>query len=403
MVLPVIKALEGSGRFDVSVLALTTARAFLDLHGITALGFRDFVTASDELALVWGRELMEQSVHPDVDPAESVAYLGLSFAELVMDLGIDRARDTYASLGRAAFLPVRVLGRVLDQVCPDVVVTTNSPRAEMAAILAARARSVPAVCLVDLFAHEEIRYISQPGYANRVCVLDEHVRSRFLAAGRSDHDVVVTGNPAFDTLADPELAAAADRWLVQQPWKNAYKILWISQPEPAHHRVTGVAGDVTLPKRILRALHDVVDKHPDWHLVVRPHPSEDPSGFHARSGCSLSSSDQSLHMLLHAVDVVVCMTSTVGYEAAIAGKPLVHLPWSVYCNEADYSAMGLAMRCNELNDLELVLEAIRSRTWNPKLQLNNLGCSTASVCAVVESLLQDVSDNEANLTTLWKG
>lgn len=387
MVLPVVRALQARGTVDVQVLALTTAHAFLAREGIASLGFRDLVTPADARAVAWGRELMAGQTHPDVDPAESEAYLGLSFAELVADRGLAGARKAFAALGRAAFRPVEVLARAIARVQPDLVVATSSPRAEMAAMLAARRHGVPAVCLVDLFAHEEIKYIAQPGYADRVCVLDDHVRQRFIAAGRGADEIVATGNPAFDSLADPALPAAAAAWLAQQSWRHQRKILWVSQPEPERHRITGVAGDPALPGRVFEALAGVVALRPDWHLVVRPHPSQDAAQFKAAEGVSISTQAQPLHVLLHAVDAVVCMTSTVGYEAALLGKPLVHLPLSVYRDEADYTEMGLALRVDALDGLELALNSIFSGAWAPALHLKPAGGATHAVCAVIESLL----------------
>ena len=83
------------------------------------------------------------------------------------------------------------------------------PRAERAAIEAAGELSIPSVCLVDLFAVDEKRWIGRPGYADRVCVLNEGVRQMLLAEGRTPDEVVVTGNPAFDGLFDPAHRQAA--------------------------------------------------------------------------------------------------------------------------------------------------------------------------------------------------
>ncbi|MBX3586591.1 MAG: hypothetical protein KF796_08095 [Ramlibacter sp.] len=387
MMLPVIRRLRDEGRLTLEVLALTTAREYLASHGIKSKGFRDLVTGADAQALAWGRELMEGQTHPSVETAESEAYLGLSFAELVEDLGLEGARQAFAHRRRAAFHPVRVLGRALKQWAPDLVVATSSPRAEAAALRAARVHGIPAVCLVDLFALEELKYIGQPGYADRICVLDEHVRARFLAAGRAAHEVVATGNPAFDSLADPALARQAAQWLAVQPWHERKKILWVSQPEPARHRITGEPGDTGLPRRVFEALSRLAARRPDWHLIVRPHPSEDATGFRPGLNVSISTQQEPLHMLLHAVDAVVCMTSTVGYEAALLGKPLIHLPLSVYRDEADYTQMGLALRCDTLEGLEKALNSILLGEWTPSLRLAPAGDATRAVCRVINGML----------------
>src|SRR4051812_13827461 len=202
MVLPVARALQASGRARVQVLGLTTAAAVVREAGLPLLQVKDFVDAGDARALQHG-ERLAAAMGPVADPDETRAYLGLSYAELESQHGIEGAEQRYAQDGRQAFLPVRLLERILRRVRPDLVVATNSPRGERAAVLAARKLGLPSVCIVDLFAIDEVRWIGQPGYADRICVLNAHVRDFLVRAGRQPDEVVVTGNPAFDALHAP--------------------------------------------------------------------------------------------------------------------------------------------------------------------------------------------------------
>ncbi|MES2413222.1 MAG: UDP-glycosyltransferase [Pseudomonadota bacterium] len=387
MLVPVIKALARFKSLRIEVLGLTTARSVLAAEGIPSLGFNDFVLSGDEQALEWGRELSAGQSHPAVGEAESAAYMGLSFADMVHDMGEEKARAAMAAKGRAAFLPIRTIKRVLERVKPDLLITTNSPRAEQAAVLAARELGIPVLCLVDLFAIEEVKYMGQPAYGDCICVLDECVQARFLAAGRAPGAIRVTGNPAFDALAHPEVADAAA--VIRGKVHGKKLILWVSQPEPAQHRITGTPGDPDLPGRILEALKSIVGRRPEWRLIVRPHPSENPAGFLPSKNVEISGRTDPLAPLLMAVDVVVCMTSTVGYEAALLGKPLIHLPLSIYSNEADYTEMGIALRVDDLQRLEMALHLILSQGWKPKIGLKHAGGATQAVVqAIVEMLPQ---------------
>lgn len=384
--MPVIRALQAARpELRIDVLGLTTARSVLDAHGIVSLGFSDFVEPGDAQALEWGRELMAGQASGLVDPGESAAYLGLSFADLVAQHGERAARDLLGLRGRGSFCPVRTLHRVLDRIQPDLVVTTNSPRAEQAAVMAAGQRGIPALCMVDLFAVEEIKYIGAPGYASLVCVLDEHVRERFLAVGRPAREVLVTGNPAFDALAEPTAIAAGTS--LRREMGGGKHVLWVSQPEPERHRITGVPGDPKLPRRIHAALAAAAAATNEWRLVIRPHPSEDPSLFRPGPNTVVSSQSDPLIPLLHAVDAVVCLTSTVGYEAALLGKPLVHLPMSIYREEADYTAMGLALPVHRLEGLEMALHSILSQGWRPSTRLQHAGGAARSVAGAIQGLL----------------
>lgn len=388
MVLPVVQQLLREGRLQVEVLALTTARALFDRHGIATVGFRDFVGAADTQALAWGQELTALTPpHPEVDAHESVAYLGLSFADLVEDLGLQAAHHRYAAFGRAAFLPVQRLLAIIGQLRPDVVIATNTRRAEMAAILAARKLTIPAVCLVDWFPVGDAQVLGTPGYADRVCVPNAASLTRLVQEGRAQEDITVTGNPAFDGLASPELYRQAQNWLAMQTWKDRKKILWASQPEPVTHRITGAPGDPGLPARIFSWLQQVVARHPNWHLIARPHPSENASFMQTGPQCSVSLQSEPLHPLLACMDVVVCMTSTVGYEAALLGKPLIHLPLSVHGDEADYTQMGLALKAANPPEIEQALVAIFDGRWSPPQQLQPPGGATAATCRVIEEVV----------------
>ena len=389
MMIPLARALLARGR-DVRILALTTAEQAVRRAGLSSLGMRDFLRPEDDRARQWGERLAAALDQSGLVPREeSVAYLGLSYADLVDEVGEVEAVRRYAEQGRQAFRPVRLMSRILSELRPSLVVATNSPRAERAAIEAAGRLGLPSVCLVDLFAIEEVKYIGQAGYGDKVCVLDEHVRSRFLAAGRRPEEVVVTGNPAFDNLADDEIAVAG-RQIRQRPeFRGKQVILWASQPEPARHRISGVEGDATLPLRIQQKLADLVAARPDWLLVIRPHPSQgqDIKLNQPSENILLSPQSQALHPLLAAVDVVVCMTSTVGYEAAILGKPLVHLPLSIYADEADYTEMGLACTARGLDDLERALALVLEGGWQSSVRLRPAGGATSAVIEVIEGLL----------------
>ena len=184
MLIPVAQALAARGLARPVVLALTTAAPAARAAGLEVVQFKDFVTPGDATSLAHGRRLMAGLGAPVADAEETAAYLGLSFVDLVAELGLAQAESRYAQKGRQAFLPAATLTRILKKIRPDVVVATNSPRAERAAIVAAGQLGIPSVCVVDLFAIDEVRWIGEAGYADRVCVLNESVR-QFLEIGRA--------------------------------------------------------------------------------------------------------------------------------------------------------------------------------------------------------------------------
>lgn len=391
MLLPLILKALSDPCFNVSVLGLTTAGAVLEHNGIEYIGFKDLLGVNDQLALDFGKKLAAPLLeNGKVSRDETLAYLGLSYYDLVTRKGESKAKAEYKKSGRRAFLPLSIIKRLFDRVQPQILVSTNSPRAERAAFMVARELKIPSVCIVDLFAQRGAEWIGEPGYGSRVCVLSDDVKQVFTSAGRYNHEVVVTGNPSFDRLARPSLIDEAQRFRLEKDWQDKKLILWASQPEPYEHPITGVKADVSLPRRVDQALMDIVSKHSEWLLVIRHHPSEiiDSSDFPDQ--VYISNSQEDLAVLLKSVDVVVTMTSTVGLEAFMLNKPLVTIEQSVYCGDLSYAQKGMARAVRDLSnlgDLESALIETLSGKWQPKVVLPEVGLATTRIYKVIEELL----------------
>lgn len=389
MLLPVAQAALRSGH-EVVFLGLTTARGALAQAGIPAIGFSDLWDFAAPDARRFGKELAAGlPAGGAIAPAESEAYLGISYADLVAAQGEEGARREHAQRGRHAFLPVEFLKRVLAHYAPDVVVATNSPRAEQAAILAAGQLGIPSVCAVDLFALQEVRWIGQPDYASRVCVLNAEVRDMFLAHGRTQQEVVVTGNPAFDRLQAAETVREGSELRRRRGWNDGrINVLWASQTEPERHPFNDKVGDPLLPRRVERVLREVAAADSRLRLVVRYHPSEQVP-FVAQDRVELSTSEDALAPLLHAVDLVVVTASTVGLEAAMAGRPVVSVDCSVFTADAPYAEMGLSVGVAAPDDLPGLLSKLigNDGTFAASPAAALPGQATHRILQVIETLL----------------
>lgn len=355
MVVPVAKALRESGLARVQVLGFTTAAPVVRAAGLELLQVKDFLEPGDAAALARGRALLA-AMGPVADPEESAAYLGLCDQELVEEVGEEEARRRYRRDGRQAFLPRKLLARMLSAVAPDLLVATNSPRGERAAVLAARELGIPAVCMVDLFAVDEVRWIGQPGYADRICVLNEQVRQFLVAAGRGPDEVRVTGNPAFDVLRSAALLAQGEALRQAQGWSEQHVVLWPSQVEPALHPFDGRPGDPALPLQLLDALVGWVLRQDDVVLCVRPRAGESAPALPAHPRIRVTGQDWPLPPLLAAVDAVVTLGSTVGMEGFLAGARLVQVLGSVFDEAMPLARFGLADAAVPLAQLEPALE-----------------------------------------------
>jgi hypothetical protein len=384
MILPVAKAVQDGGLAQVQVLGLTTAAPLVREAGLALLQFKDFVGAQDEVALAHGQRLLDAMTGPVIDARETQAYLGLCYAELVETVGPEQAAAMYARDARQAFLPVRTLERILRQVAPDLVVATNSPRAERAAITAAGRLGLPSVCLVDLFGIDEVKWLGAAAYASQVCVLNESVKRFLLAAGRRDDEISVTGNPAFDALFDPLQLAAGRRLRHQQGWDDKRVLLWPTQVEPAYHPFNGRPGDSDLPRQALQCVIDWVLSRHDSILCIRPRAGEAMPSLPQDDRIVVTGQDISLPALLHASDLVVTLNSTVGLEGHLAGTRVVQVLGSVFDDAMPLLAYGIA---DAAVSLKGIAGALAQWSQAPRKPSGRQALATERVLEVIRGFL----------------
>lgn len=359
MVMPIALALQRSAWADPVVLGLTTAAQAVRAAGLQLLQFKDFLEPSDIQARRWGEELLAGMRSASIDRDESVAYLGLSFQDLVNQLGEKEAQRQYANKGRHCFLPVDVLKRILRQVKPDIVVSTSSPRAEHAAFLAAREYGIPTLCLIDSFVQDEALRLGARGYADAVCVFNESVKQVVTAAGADPAAVHCTGNPAFDVLQEPGPAVEGKELRERMQWGGKTVVLVPIQRFQAYHPVAGAWSDIDLPKRLEDALAQWALRQSDVVLCVRPRPGEVEPRLETSERVVLTGSSWPLTPLLHAVDIVVTVNSTVGLEGHIAGARVIQILGTPFDSATPWLEFGIADRAVELNELIPALEEVR--------------------------------------------
>jgi hypothetical protein len=361
MVLPVMQALAQQGAAKAEVLALTSAAKATRAAGFTTWQFHDFLQEGDAQALAWGDDLAH-TLDPggQVEPHETRAYLGLSFQDLVHAHGLEKARSMYAQYGRHCFLPVPTLRRIITKLRPDAVVVTNSPRAERAAGVAARELGVKALCINSMFAIDEIAWLGQPDFCDVLCVLNEGVRQRFVAAGRKPDQVVVTGNPSFDALVAPNLKAAGKALRGQLPTSARQVLLWASQPESVSHPTApGLVGDPNFPRHVMAQMLLWAKAAPGRHLLIRPHPNEHIDDPELPYATMVPSTRCEVAVALHASDAMATMTSTVALEGHALGLPVLQVRGSIFDHSMPLASMGLARECT-LPQVPQAVEALFS-------------------------------------------
>ena len=362
MLLPVMRALRAAApEIDCQLLALTTGYKTALAAGEQPLGYKDFLHLFDrDAALAWGERLLGANSSPDVGREESLAYLGLNYLDLVAQYGEHGAAERFAATGRHGFHPLHFMRRVLDTLQPDMVVATNSPRSEAAALQVAGERGLPSLGIIDLFALEGDGYLRRPP-PQWTCVLARAVRDRVVAAGFAPQSVVVTGNPAFDGLQSPANRELAKRFVADRGWQGLSPILWAGQTEPAGFSATDT-DRARFAREVEDTLRSFVTAREDLALIVRYHPGEwqlferrpDTARIHFSEPLA-----EPIHPLILAARAVVVQNSTVGLEAAIAGRPVVSMEASVSVRRSfSLAALGVSTGCEDLASLPALLDRL---------------------------------------------
>jgi len=369
----VIRALQSCG-VVCTLLALTAGFGVAKRLGLAPLGYRDFLhlLADPDKAIALGQTLLEGNTHPDIELQESLAYLGVNYSEWVDTYGHAQAAQLYAAGGRRTFLPVRFMGRILDELKPLAVVTTSSPRSERAATEAAVERGIPTLNIMDLFGLPYDIYPRQPVHADRITVMSEFVKDNLVSAGMDAARIRVTGCPGYDQLQDAAIVQAGHEFRRQMGWEGYTVAMYPGYLEDA----SPVTPDDYLGNRfgltVERQLREWVAAAPRRALVVRYHPGqyhEFPSLGQQANVYVSNPTQESVAFLVHASDIVLVQTTTVGLEAALVGKRVLCLRFapSVINLDFDYSRMGLAEPVDTLDGLLPAIENPHPPRCSPRV------------------------------------
>lgn len=393
MCLPVMQALRRlDSDCELQLMALTTAFGAASKAGETPLGYRDFCDAeADERIGRYGRQLLKGSErHPVVSEEESIAYLGINFTELVDKWGEAAAFEQWGGSGRQSFLPVRFFKRVLERIRPDVLVTTNSPRSEQAAVMAAIELGIPSLSMLDLFALPRDPFLQRTVYADRLTVLSEATQRNLVTAGFDERRIFVTGNPAFDVLMTPQARQAGHDFRRSLGWEQKNIVLWaghLEAPDAVPQKFAGPGLALLVQDRLI----SWVQSRPDVCLVVRYHPNEWHCFTPLKGVPCVHWSQPDVEPLLPvllASDQVLVQGTTVGTQAFIAGKRLLSMTFSPFVKNTgmDYQRLGMAESVMDLDTLPWRLEEGLTRWRNNPCGLHEEPQAAAAVALHILAL-----------------
>jgi hypothetical protein len=385
---PVAAALAERGTVEPVSLALTTAATTFKRRGLPFRGYHDFVDpATDRDALQLGEELLPTlGAGGAVDREESVAYLGLSMAALVAEVGETEARARFAKIGRHAFLPRAVLRRIVARVAPSVVVATNSPKSERAALLAGNEAGLPTLMVPDLVVDPSWEAYG-PFEAKWFAAMNEVAKGNLVRHhGADPARIVITGQPAFDKSRAPSPDRARAYATQATGWRQARPYLVVATTWDQLDLAGGALGQearadhahqvVDLVQRLAAARYD---------LIVKPHPSEPVGSYTAGDGTFIAPPGAELDPLLVGSEGLIAAGSTTSVVDGLSlGKATVLV--QLDGKEPLVPAAGLGVPvARTAADVERWLAGLADGTAPSRAATANTGAA-ARVAALIERL-----------------
>ncbi len=362
MVLPVLRELQKvRPEFDISVMALSTGAATARAAGFNPLGFRDFLDEDiHQTALAHGKRLAvdHHASHTGILYEESVAYLGLSFLDLELTHGEDEAARIFAENGRSCFLPVSTMARIFAIVKPNMLLTTNSPRAELAARRVARSLSIPSLLLTDL--------LGKGNFMTDMLVTHHCSASKTAFENHQSHKLIqadhyhLTGNPAMDRSVASINSTERAEWLSDH-FPNVAplspKVLVAEQygymHESEEYYVAFTAEQIT------ENLQGVVKacKHNGAIAMIRPHPSLDTKIYEEicqeSDGWAIMADKVDLNPLLDVCGLLISNSSTIMLDSLYRRCPVLVINYPNGGNLVPFDKMGMAQGVDSTCEADL--------------------------------------------------
>ena len=392
MVLPVMQQLRFlAPDVECVLLALTTGYQRAQTAGEQPLGYKDFLQLVDApAALRWGETLLGNNSSPDVTREESVAYLGINYLDLIAQHGELGAARVYAEKGRYGFAPLQFMNRLVDALSPDVVVATNSPRSEEAALAVAVARGIPSVGMVDLFGLDSDTYVFRETKPDITCVLAESVRVRLIKRGFNASGVIVTGNPGFDGLFNPKNRELADAFIKHKGWQGKDIIFNAGSWESVSHPDTPIPAGRSFPIEIEGILRRYTASRPNTALIQRYHPGDWFNYSRLPEVADVHFSEppnEPVHPLLIASTVVVNTNSTLGLEAAVIGKPVISIENSPSVHAwFSLAKLGVSHPSATHLDLPATLDAVLSHRRSSGVFSSDGRAACRVACVILQAM-----------------
>lgn len=341
LAIPLIKELRKDDFCETSVLGLSIAMKLLKQEKIPCKSIADFESIiMDDLAWRLGKELADKW-HVDgkgINRRESEIYMGCSMRDIVMEVGEEEAFHKINEKGRNAFYPVNTMQKIVDYVKPDLIVTTNVPRMERAAVKAGLNMGIPTIAIHDYLGFERRHRLE----ADKIAVMCDITKENLVKTGHDPGKIVVTGQPVFDQIPG-EMSTFSDDNLLEK-WEL---------PENKRFILLGTQTNSTSQKMVEVSMN-AVSQLDGYELIIKPHPGEDikkhEKWIAEKKGVHLKP-DTPIRELIFISDLTITIFSTIGFESVLMDKPLIQFNLTGKPNPIPLFQYGVSLNIETGNEL----------------------------------------------------
>ena len=317
----VYKNLVNISGVEITILALTTSKYKFEQEKIPYKLITDYYNKKEEKFIYeLGKSFcISNDIDTSIGEDETYLYHGYALYELEKKYSKEKIKEGFKKFGRAIFLPVEFMKRIIVSENPDLVITTNSPRYEKASLIISKELNLKTLSVEDQFGIEGIENSSKDLidffqdkiyeriYGDYVCVPSE-ITEKNLDFNKINK-IFITGNPSFDKA----LEFFMDNNKKEKTKKESITLCYLSQKHPEN---------ILIMKNLIKFTEEK-----DFNLIVKIHPNEKIEDYLKEIDNKMNKNVKILNSNLYESilksDIIITISSTAALEAAILGKPIV--------------------------------------------------------------------------------
>lgn len=319
--------------YKIVVLALTSGYKKLkkDLFSCEVKSISDYMhlfKSEHEEIQTYGKKYLKDNYQKNgnVTKQETINYIGLSFFELVAKNGIHEAEIIYKEKGRRAFEPLNAAKRIIRFESPDLLISTSSPRFEIASVRASKQLGIPSLQILDFFDNQ---FISKE--ADYIACSNDKIKKKLEENGKNNLVVRSVGQPSIEStvklIKNLEPKKISRRMNIDPKKKT---ILVATQRLMEFQNDASIGKYIDSEKVYLSLFEQIAKakKINDFNVLLRIHPASENKQAYSKilaqyPFIKFLNDDLNVEESLALCDLLITHSSTIAVEAVCAEKKVI--------------------------------------------------------------------------------